>query len=149
MPLPAQPRGRLVDGGSLLWGTSFELGMVVMRAVAHSNLYVGLGACAVLLTSWLLPLQPGFALGLVAIAFLHHGGYDAASSASATELSAIREHAVLATGLILLATLFWLIDLLSHQWRLFGHALWHMICAVGVGHLVAAACFSHVAGGGL
>ena len=135
-----------LDGGSLLWATTFELSYVVLRAAAHSEVLVGISAGLVIVISWRLPLEPGFALGLASIAYLHHAGLDAAAGASEMELSAIREHAATAVRLILLATAFWLLDKLSHVWLFCGHAIWHVVCGTGVAHLVAAAALSHVAG---
>ena len=137
-----------MDGGSLLWATSYELGFVVYRAYLFNNMSVALGVLAVILAMWRVPLEAGFAIGLLAIVSIHYRCLDVPPWVLWTpELDQIRSHSVSAVYWILSATAFWLFDKLTHKWQVFGHAWWHGICACGVGHLISAAALSHVAHG--
>ena len=132
-----------MDGGSLLWATSYELGFVVYRAYLFNNISVALGVLAVIIAMWRVPLEAGFAIGLLAIVSIHYRCLDVPPWVLWTpELDQIRSHSVSAVYWILSATAFWLFDKLTHKWQVFGHAWWHGICACGVGHLISAAALA-------
>ena len=131
------------DRRSLLWATSWELAFIIHRAAARAELHMASAVGLVLLGSWCVPVELGFACGLFVAEYVHYNGLDASSGASVADLELISEHAAAGARLILLASCFWLFDRLSHIWPVCGHAFWHVICAAGCGRLTTAIALSH------